>query len=77
MNFAGLAGAGVALILLASVFWLTRRSLPQAGTRPPAGQSLLRRYAAFEAEENGLLAIPFFVIGAIALAIGAIGLLVT
>lgn len=71
MNFAALFALSIGLLVLSAIFWVTARSL--RGT--DRGASELRRYAAFEAEENSLLVPIFMVLGGIGAVVGGIGML--
>lgn len=76
LEFKALLGFGVVMAIIGAMFWLVQRRFPESESPNRSHeQSLLRRYAAFEAAENGLLAIPCLVIGAAGIVVGGAGLL--
>lgn len=76
MAYEGPFFLGILLVLLGVFLWGMRRTRSRDDTRGGATTtSLLRRYAAFESEENALLVPVFLVLGTIGIVFGAIGLL--
>ena len=73
MNYEVVFAFGIGVTVLAGIFWGTNRRL--RGT--PRDSSLLRRYAAFESEENALLGPIFLGLGVIALLVGGVGALLS
>ncbi|HYN36800.1 MAG TPA: hypothetical protein VEV82_07445 [Actinomycetota bacterium] len=76
LEFKALLGFGVVMAVIGAAFWLVQRRFPESESPNRSREdSLFRRYVAFEAAENGLLAIPFLVIGAAGIVVGSVGLL--
>ena len=73
MNYGALIAFSSTLVALGAIFWVTNRSVRGADRDAP----LLRRYAAFEAEENSLLVPVFLVLGVVGLVIGVVGTLLS
>ena len=76
VEFKAVLGFGIVMMTVGGALWLIRRKFPESeAPNRSREQSLFSRYVSFEAAENALLAIPFLVIGAAGVIVGAVGLL--
>ncbi|MDQ4145127.1 MAG: hypothetical protein M3198_15580 [Actinomycetota bacterium] len=78
MQFEGLLAFGMLLVSLAAILRLLQRAFPES--RSPVRkdeQPLIRRYLAFESAENGLLVVPFLIVGTGGIVVGGAGLLLS
>jgi hypothetical protein len=76
VEFKALVAFGIVMMMVGGALWLVRRRFPESESpNRSSEQSGFRRYVAFEAAENGLLAIPLIVIGVAGVVVGSLGLL--